>query len=97
MTVESVRRLYKNPLMKLSNAYSQFYPKSYFNGQSASTNDSKFGKTLPNRQISFHSDTGLPVKCSFLTPSWASVFLYVEHVESPATRDFFNFKITAPF
>lgn len=62
---------------------------TYFNGHSASTSDSKFGKTLPNRQISFHSDTGFPVKCNFFTPSWASVFLYVEHVESPVEKSSF--------
>lgn len=55
----------------------------YLSGHSASTSDSSFGKTRPKRQISLHSETGLPVKCSFLTPSWALVFLYDEHVESP--------------
>lgn len=55
----------------------------YLSGHSASTSDSSLGKTRPKRQISLHSETGFPVKCSFLTPSWALVFLYDEHVESP--------------
>lgn len=55
----------------------------YLSGHSASTSDSSLGNTRPKRQISLHSDTGFPVKCSFLTPSWALVFLYDEHVESP--------------
>lgn len=58
-------------------------PYLYLSGHSASTSDSSLGKTRPKRQISLHSDTGFPVKCSFLTPSWALVFLYDEHVESP--------------
>lgn len=52
-------------------------------GQSASTRDSKLGNTLPSLQISTQSVTGLPVKCSFRTPSWPLDFLYWEHVDSP--------------
>lgn len=46
---------------------------SYLKGHSARTSDSRFGKTLPNRQISDQSVIGLPFKCNFLTPSWALV------------------------
>lgn len=55
-------------------------------GQSASTSDSRLGNTRPSRQISTQSVTGLPVKCSFRTPSCPFDFLYCEQVDSPGQR-----------
>lgn len=52
-------------------------------GQSASTKHSKLGKTRPTRATSAQFSSRFPVKCNFLTPSWAFVFLYIELVESP--------------